>query len=108
CATSRPLQSGVRPGVLRAAMPVRAAHQSSSRTSRGTTVCAFVECVGGGDHRGRVTLRPGRLELAKIDVDAEQTLAARYGIQSIPTAVVFRGGEPVSGFVGARRETNAR
>jgi putative thioredoxin len=45
--------------------------------------------------------REGRIELAKIDVDAEQTLAARYGIQSIPTVAVFRNGEPVTGFVGA-------
>jgi thioredoxin len=45
--------------------------------------------------------RHGQLVLAKIDVDAEQVLAARYGIQSIPTVVVFRDGEPVTGFVGA-------
>ena len=45
--------------------------------------------------------RAGKLELAKVDVDAEQLLAARYGIQSIPTVAVFRDGEPVSGFVGA-------
>ena len=45
--------------------------------------------------------REGKLELAKIDVDAEQTLAARYGIQSIPTVAVFRDGKPVTGFVGA-------
>ena len=48
-----------------------------------------------------VKKRAGKLELAKIDVDAEQTLAARYGIQSIPTVAVFRDGEPISGFVGA-------
>jgi putative thioredoxin len=48
-----------------------------------------------------VAKREGKLELVKIDVDAEQTLAARCGIQSIPTVVVFRHGEPVSGFVGA-------
>jgi thioredoxin len=48
-----------------------------------------------------VEKRAGKLELVKIDVDAEQTLAARYGIQSIPTVVVFRDGEPVSSFVGA-------
>ena len=48
-----------------------------------------------------VEKRAGKLELVKIDVDAEQTLAARYGIQSIPTVAVFRDGEPVSGFVGA-------
>ena len=38
--------------------------------------------------------RTGRLELVKLDVEAEQELAARYGIQSIPTVAVFRGGEP--------------
>lgn len=48
-----------------------------------------------------VEKRAGTIELAKIDVDAEQELAARYGIQSIPTVVVFVDGEPVTGFVGA-------
>jgi putative thioredoxin len=48
-----------------------------------------------------VEKREGKLTLAKIDVDAEQALAARYGIQSIPTVAVFRDGEPVTGFIGA-------
>ena len=48
-----------------------------------------------------IAKRDGRVELVKIDVDAEQALAARYGIQSIPTVAVFRDGEPVTGFVGA-------
>ena len=48
-----------------------------------------------------VAKREGKIELAKIDVDAEQMLAAQYGIQSIPTVAVFRDGKPVSGFVGA-------
>jgi putative thioredoxin len=48
-----------------------------------------------------VAKRAGGLELAKIDVDAEPVLAGRYGIQSIPTVVVFRDGSPVTGFVGA-------
>ena len=48
-------------------------------------------------------LRPG-YRFAKVDVDAEPELAARYGIQSIPTLIVFRDGEPVaaqSGVVAA-------
>ena len=45
--------------------------------------------------------REGKLVLAKIDVDAEQTVAASYGIQSVPTVAVFRDGEPVTSFVGA-------
>ena len=48
-----------------------------------------------------VAKREGKLELVKIDVDAEQMLAAQYGIQSIPTVAVFRDGSPVTGFVGA-------
>ena len=48
-----------------------------------------------------VAKREGKVELAKIDVDAEQTLAAQYRIQSLPTVAVFRNGKPVTGFVGA-------
>ena len=50
---------------------------------------------------GEVEKRTGKLELVKIDIDAEQALAVRFGIQSIPTVAVFRDGEPVTGFVGA-------
>ncbi|HVM57708.1 MAG TPA: thioredoxin [Gaiellaceae bacterium] len=48
-----------------------------------------------------VAKRADRIELAKIDVDAEGALAAQFGIQSIPTVAVFRDGKPVTGFVGA-------
>jgi len=48
-----------------------------------------------------VAKRAGKIELAKINVDTEQTLAGRYGIQSIPTVAVFVEGEAVTGFVGA-------
>ena len=46
--------------------------------------------------------RAGRLELVKLDVDAEQEIAARFGIRSIPTVAVFRGGWAVTGFIGAQ------
>jgi thioredoxin len=48
-----------------------------------------------------VEKRAGQIELAKLDVDAEPVIAGRYGIQSIPTVAVFRGGEVLTGFVGA-------
>ena len=48
-----------------------------------------------------VAKREGKLELAKVNVDAEPLLAGRYGVQSIPTVAVFRNGQPVTGFVGA-------
>jgi putative thioredoxin len=48
-----------------------------------------------------VAKREGRIELAKVDVEAEQMLAMQYGIQSIPTVAVFSDGKPVTGFIGA-------
>ena len=48
-----------------------------------------------------VAKREDKIELAKVDVDAERALAAQYGIQSIPTVAVFRDGRPVNSFVGA-------
>jgi putative thioredoxin len=45
--------------------------------------------------------RDGAVVLAKVDVDSEPELAQRYGILSMPTVVLFSGGEPVEGFVGA-------
>jgi putative thioredoxin len=46
-------------------------------------------------------LRAGELELAKLDVDANHEVAARYRIQGIPAVKAFRGGEVVAEFVGA-------
>jgi thioredoxin len=48
-----------------------------------------------------VQKREGKLELVKLNVDAEPEIAGRYGIQSIPTVAVFRDGKAVTGFVGA-------
>ncbi len=42
-----------------------------------------------------------RLRLAKVDTDAEGPLAARYGIQAIPTMILVRGGREVARHSGA-------
>lgn len=41
-----------------------------------------------------------RAKVVKVDVDASPRLAATYGIQSIPTVLVFKAGQVVRRFVG--------
>jgi putative thioredoxin len=47
------------------------------------------------------TKRDGEVVLVKVDVDSNQALAARYGVQGIPAVKAFRDGEIVDEFVGA-------
>lgn len=42
----------------------------------------------------------GRLKVCKLDVDASQDIAARYGVMSIPTVIFFRDGKIVERAVG--------
>jgi thioredoxin 1 len=42
------------------------------------------------------------LKLVKVNIDEEQALSIRFGIQSIPAMVLFKDGEPASATVGAR------
>jgi putative thioredoxin len=49
-----------------------------------------------------VAQRGDALELAEVDVDANQNLAAEYGIRGIPAVKAFRNGRVVSEFVGAK------
>jgi thioredoxin 1 len=44
----------------------------------------------------------GRALFAKLDVDANQATARRYGVMSIPTLVFFRDGKEVDRVVGAQ------
>jgi thioredoxin 1 len=42
------------------------------------------------------------LRVVKVDTDANQRVAAQYGVLSMPTFMVFRDGAPVGQIVGAR------
>ncbi|HWH11709.1 MAG TPA: thioredoxin [Solirubrobacteraceae bacterium] len=46
--------------------------------------------------------RDGKAVLAKVDTDANQALAQRYGIQGIPAVKAFRDGKVVDEFVGVK------
>jgi len=42
--------------------------------------------------------------VVKVDVDVHQSLAAEYGVQGIPTLLVFADGELADRMVGAQTE----
>jgi thioredoxin 1 len=42
----------------------------------------------------------GRLKVVKVDVDENNALAYRYGVMSIPTLGIFKGGQMVERLVG--------
>lgn len=42
-----------------------------------------------------------KLKIAKVNVDDNQSLAAKYNVRSIPNLLVFKGGEVVEQMVGA-------
>ena len=50
----------------------------------------------------------GRFVLAKVDVDAEQRIAAAFQVQSIPSVFAVIGGQPVPLFQGALPEPQVR
>ena len=42
------------------------------------------------------------LDVVKLDIDANPGVASRYGVLSIPTVILFAGGEPRETVYGAR------
>lgn len=42
-----------------------------------------------------------KVKIAKVDMDSNPDLAAKYGVRSIPTLLMFKGGEPTAIQVGA-------
>lgn len=43
-----------------------------------------------------------RIKIVQLDVDHNPRTAMAYGVLSVPSLLVFRGGEPVKSMVGAR------
>lgn len=50
----------------------------------------------------------GQFLLAKVNADEQQMIAAQFGVRSLPTVLVMKGGQPVDGFAGAQTETQVR
>ncbi|MFQ5860736.1 MAG: thioredoxin [Dehalococcoidia bacterium] len=43
----------------------------------------------------------GKVQFAKLDVDSNPHTAMNFGVRSIPTLLIFKGGQPVGQVVGA-------
>jgi thioredoxin len=43
-----------------------------------------------------------KLEIVKLDIDANPSTTAEYRVMSVPTLTLFKGGQPVQSIVGAR------
>jgi thioredoxin 1 len=50
----------------------------------------------------------GKVNFVKLNTDDNPVIASRYGIRSIPTLLVFRGGEPVGQITGFRPKSDLR
>jgi thioredoxin 1 len=46
----------------------------------------------------------GKAKVGKVDVDSQNQLAAKFGVQNIPTVILFENGQPVERVVGAKRK----
>ena len=57
---------------------------------------------------GVIEAEEGRVELVKVDTDAQGQLAQHFGIRSLPTVKLFRHGEIQDEFMGAQPESAIR
>ena len=44
----------------------------------------------------------GKIKVGKLNTDENQGVAAKYGIMSIPTLMIFKNGEPAERIIGAQ------
>ena len=47
----------------------------------------------------------GKVKIAKVNIDENQDLAIQYGVRSIPTLMIFKGGELADMKIGAAPKT---
>jgi thioredoxin 1 len=50
----------------------------------------------------------GKLKIGKLDADENQDVLMRYGVMSIPTLILFKGGQPVVRITGYQPKDRIR
>ncbi len=50
----------------------------------------------------------GKAKIAKLDIDESRDLAIEHGVQSIPTLILFKGGQKIGQAVGMRPKTELK
>jgi thioredoxin 1 len=50
----------------------------------------------------------GKITFAKVNVEDNSTIAAKYGIAAIPTMLVFKNGEPAQQIVGLKSKKDLK
>ena len=46
----------------------------------------------------------GKAKIGKVDIDSNKNVAIKYGINAIPTILIFKDGQPVKRFVGMKKQ----
>ena len=50
----------------------------------------------------------GKVDVVKMNVDENPEVSTQFGIMSIPTLMVFKGGQPVKSTIGAQPKENLK
>ena len=45
---------------------------------------------------------------ANFNADEQRMIASQFGVQSLPTVILMKDGQPIDGFVGAKTEVEIR
>ncbi len=50
----------------------------------------------------------GKVKVVKMNVDENTEVPGKFGVMSIPTFIIFKGGEAVANFVGAKSKEDMK
>lgn len=48
------------------------------------------------------------VKVGKVDIDTDGNLASEYGVMSVPTFIIFKGGKPVATTVGVQSKEDIK